>query len=404
MRECIMKIRVGVFFGGNSVEHEISVISALQAMNAMDSEKYEIIPVYITRENEFYIGEALRTIENFADLPALLKQCRQVIPVKGKGCMELYKYPFGMFGNKPCAVLDVAFPIVHGTNVEDGTLQGFLKYLGAPVVGCDVIASAVGMDKYVMKTILKDAGVPVLDCIRFSRFEYEENEMACVEAVEAKFAYPVIVKPIDLGSSVGIKIGHDRDGLQEAIKYAFEYAGNILVEPAITQLREINCSVLGDTEQAIASACEEPAGSDEILSYKDKYMSSGASKGMASVKRKLPADLPAEQYALVQQLAVTTFQALRCNGVVRIDFMIDGATNQVYVNEINTIPGSLAFYLWKESGIEYKELLDRLIKLALKRERENKAIRYDFKTDILKGFSFGGTKGGKLGGKMGAKF
>ena len=404
MRKCIMKIRVGVFFGGNSVEHEISVISALQAMNAMDSEKYEIIPVYITRENEFYIGEALRTIENFADLPALLKQCRQVIPVKGKGCMELYKYPFGMFGNKPCAVLDVAFPIVHGTNVEDGTLQGFLKYLGAPVVGCDVIASAVGMDKYVMKTILKDAGVPVLDCIRFSRFEYEENEMACVEAVEAKFAYPVIVKPIDLGSSVGIKIGHDRDGLQEAIKYAFEYAGNILVEPAITQLREINCSVLGDTEQAIASACEEPAGSDEILSYKDKYMSSGASKGMASVKRKLPADLPAEQYALVQQLAVTTFQALRCNGVVRIDFMIDGATNQVYVNEINTIPGSLAFYLWKESGIEYKELLDRLIKLALKRERENKAIRYDFKTDILKGFSFGGTKGGKLGGKMGAKF
>ncbi len=399
-----MKIRVGVFFGGNSVEHEISVISALQAMNAMDSEKYEIIPVYITRENEFYIGEALRTIENFADLPALLKQCRQVIPVKGKGCMELYKYPFGMFGNKPCAVLDVAFPIVHGTNVEDGTLQGFLKYLGAPVVGCDVIASAVGMDKYVMKTILKDAGVPVLDCIRFSRFEYEENEMACVEAVEAKFAYPVIVKPIDLGSSVGIKIGHDRDGLQEAIKYAFEYAGNILVEPAITQLREINCSVLGDTEQAIASACEEPAGSDEILSYKDKYMSSGASKGMASVKRKLPADLPAEQYALVQQLAVTTFQVLRCNGVVRIDFMIDGATNQVYVNEINTIPGSLAFYLWKESGIEYKELLDRLIKLALKRERENKAIRYDFKTDILKGFSFGGTKGGKLGGKMGAKF
>ena len=399
-----MKIRVGVFFGGNSVEHEISVISALQAMNAMDSDKYEIIPVYITRENEFYTGEALRTIENFADQPALLKQCRQVIPVKGKGCMELYKYPFGMFGNKACAVLDVAFPIVHGTNVEDGTLQGFLQYLGAPGVGCDVLASAVGMDKYVMKTILKDAGVPVLDCVRFSRYEYEENEQACVEAVEAKFAYPVIVKPIDLGSSVGIKIGHDRDGLQEAMKYAVEYAGNILVEPAIMQLREINCSVLGDTEQAIASACEEPAGSDEILSYKDKYMSSGASKGMASVKRKLPADLPARQYALVQQLAVTTFQALRCNGVVRIDFMIDGATDQVYVNEINTIPGSLAFYLWKESGVEYKELLDRLIKLALKRERENKAIRYDFKTDILKGFSFGGAKGDKLGGKMGSKF
>ena len=389
-----MKIRVGVFFGGNSVEHEISVISALQAMNAMDSDKYEIIPVYITRENEFYTGEALRTIEHFADQPALLKQCRQVIPVKGKGCMELYKYPFGMFGNKACAVLDVAFPIVHGTNVEDGTLQGFLQYLGAPVVGCDVLASAVGMDKYVMKTILKDAGVPVLDCVRFSRYEYEENEQACVEAVEAKFAYPVIVKPIDLGSSVGIKIGHDRDGLQEAMKYAFEYAGNILVEPAIMQLREINCSVLGDTEQAIASACEEPAGSDEILSYKDKYMSSGASKGMASVKRKLPADLPARQYALVQQLAVTTFQALRCNGVVRIDFMIDGATDQVYVNEINTIPGSLAFYLWKECGIDFPKLVEKMVESAMKAYADKNRSVYAFDSTILQKVT-AGSKGAK---------
>lgn len=399
-----MKIRVGVFFGGNSVEHEISVISALQAMNAMDEDRYEIIPVYITRKNEFYIGEQLRTIENYTDPELLLNRCRQVIPVKGKGCMELYKYPFGMFGNKPCAIVDIAFPIVHGTNVEDGTLQGFLNYLGAPVIGCDVLSSAVGMDKYVMKTILKDVGIPVLDCIRFSHFEYEENEQMCIDSVESKFSYPVIVKPIDLGSSVGIKIGHDREGLRAAFKYAFAYAGNVLVEPAITKLREINCSVLGDGECAEASECEEPVNSDEILSYKDKYMSSSASKGMASVRRKLPADLPADQYANIQKMAISTFQALRCNGVVRIDFMIDKSTNQIYVNEINTIPGSLAFYLWKESGMEYKELLDRLIKLALKRERENKSIQYDFKTDILKGFSFGGAKGSKYDNKMGGKF
>lgn len=398
-----MKIRVGVFFGGNSVEHEISVISALQAMNAMDSEKYEIIPVYITRENCYYIGEALRKVENFSDIKGLLGQCQQVVMVKGRGHIDLYKYPFGLFGNKPCGELDVAFPIVHGTNVEDGTLQGYLKYLGVPVVGCDVLSSAVGMDKYVMKTILKDCGIPVLDCVRVSNFEYEENEKAIVEKIEAKFSYPVIVKPIDLGSSVGIKIARDQKGLYEAIKYAFEYATDILVEPAITKLREINCSVMGDMEEAVASACEEPVNSDEILSYKDKYLSSGSSKGMASVKRKLPADLPTDQYKLVQELAVATFKALRCNGVVRIDFMIDGETDQVYVNEINTIPGSLAFYLWKESGIEYKEELTRLINLAFKRDRENKAISYQFDTDILKGFSFGGAKGSKMG-KMGGKF
>ena len=398
-----MKIRVGVFFGGNSVEHEISVISALQAMNAMDSEKYEIVPVYITRDNCYYIGEALRKVENFADSKALLAQCQQVVMVKGKGHIDLYKYPFGLFGNKPCGELDVAFPIVHGTHVEDGTLQGYLQYLGVPVVGCDVLASAVGMDKYVMKTVLKDAGIPVLDCLRFHSFEYVADEAAAVARVEEKFVYPVIVKPIDLGSSVGIKIARDRDGLYEAIRYAFEYATDILVEPAITQLREINCSVLGDMEEAVASACEEPVNSDEILSYKDKYLSGSSSKGMASVKRKLPADLPADQYRLVQELAVATFKALRCNGVVRIDFMIDGATNQVYVNEINTIPGSLAFYLWKESGVSYKEELTRLIDLAFKRERENHAISYQFDTDILKGFSFGGAKGSKTG-KLGGKF
>lgn len=393
-----MKIKVGVFFGGNSVEHEISIISATQAMTAIDKNVYDVVPVYITRKNEFYCGENIGKVESYSNIDQLLKTSQRVVPVKGGNQMELYKYPFGMFSKKPLEQIDIAFPIVHGTNVEDGTLQGFLQYFNIPVVGCDVLASAVGMDKYVMKMILADSNIPVLEGMRIHNLEFEEKEETVIAAIEKKFTYPVIIKPINLGSSVGIKIGRDNEGLREAVKYAFEFATDILVEPAITNLREINCSVLGDMEEAIASECEEPFNSDEILSYKDKYLSTGASKGMASVKRKLPADIDDAVKTEIQELAVRTFKALRCNGVVRIDFMIDNDTNRVYVNEVNTIPGSLAFYLWKASGIGYTEQLTRMIKLAFKRARENKAISFEYDTNILEGFSFGGSKGDKLSG------
>lgn len=393
-----MKIKVGVFFGGNSVEHEISIISATQAMTAIDKNVYDVVPVYITRKNEFYCGENIGKVESYSNIDQLLKMSQRVVPVKGGNQMELYKYPFGMFSKKPLEQIDIAFPIVHGTNVEDGALQGFLQYFNIPVVGCDVLASAVGMDKYVMKMILADSNIPVLEGMRIHNLEFEENEETVIAAIEKKFTYPVIIKPINLGSSVGIKIGRDNEGLREAVKYAFEFATDILVEPAITNLREINCSVLGDMEEAIASECEEPFNSDEILSYKDKYLSTGASKGMASVKRKLPADIDDAVKTEIQELAVRTFKALRCNGVVRIDFMIDNDTNRVYVNEVNTIPGSLAFYLWKASGIGYTEQLTRMIKLAFKRARENKAISFEYDTNILEGFSFGGSKGDKLSG------
>lgn len=393
-----MKIKVGVFFGGNSVEHEISIISATQAMAAIDRNVYDVVPVYITRENEFYCGENIGKVESYSNISQLLKESQRVVPVKGASQMELYKYPFGMFSKKPYEQIDIAFPIVHGTNVEDGALQGFLQYFNVPVVGCDVLASAVGMDKYVMKMILADSGIPVLAGMRISHLDFEDDSEKVIAAVEKKFEYPVIIKPINLGSSVGIKIGKDREGLLEAVKYAFEFARDILVEPAITNLREINCSVLGDMEEAAASECEEPFNSDEILSYKDKYLSSGASKGMASVKRKLPADISGDVKENIQTLAVKTFKALRCNGVVRIDFMIDCDTDQVYVNEVNTIPGSLAFYLWRASGVSYTELLTRMIQLAFKRAREQKEISFEYDTNILEGFSFGGSKGDKLSG------
>lgn len=396
--EIVMRIKIGVFFGGNSVEHEVSVISGLQAAYAFNQEKYEVIPIYITKTNQMYVGEQIGKIEAYKDIKALIKNSREVVLVRDQNKVNLLYYPIKKFGNAVYDTIDVAFPVVHGTNVEDGTLQGYLKHLQIPFAGCDVLASAVGMDKYVMKTVLKDQGIPVLDCCRINMKAYHKNPDFYIETIERDITYPVIVKPINLGSSVGIKIARDRDGLLEAIDYSFQFAKNVLVEKAIVNLREINCAVLGDDEEASASECEEPINSDEILSYQDKYVSGGkgeGSKGMSSLKRKLPADLTKEQRDTIRELAVKTFQALGCNGVARIDFMIDTGINKIYVNEINTIPGSLAFYLWEAVGLKFEDMLDRMVNLALKRDREGKEIVYSFDTNILSNLSFGGAKGAK---------
>ena len=266
-----MKINLAVLFGGKSVEHEVSVISAVQAMASMNKEKYNIIPVYMTKGNEFFTGEKLFDINSFKDIPALLKECTECVFVRSEGKVQLIRQKMKKFGSNLISDVDVAFPIVHGTNVEDGALQGYLQTLDIPYVGCDVLASAVGMDKFVMKILLKDAGFPVLDCCRFASFDLDKMD-DMISQVEAKFPYPVIVKPINLGSSVGISKASDRDGLIKSIEEAFEFADRILVEPAVVQLKEINCSVVGDSESAEASVCEEPVQQDEILVLVAEYL------------------------------------------------------------------------------------------------------------------------------------
>ena len=392
-----MKIRVGVFFGGKSVEHEVSVISGLQAYNSFNKDKYEPIPIYITKDNEFYTGEAIGDISNYKDIPALLQNSTRVFFMCERGQVQLIRYPVKKMGNSVVAQIDVAFPVVHGANVEDGSLQGFLRHYNIPFAGCDVAASAVTMDKYVMKTVLKDSGIPVLDCVTLNVKEYGRDETASCEKVENKISYPVIIKPVNLGSSVGIKVAKDREGLREALEYAFTFGPRVLIERAIMNLREINCAVLGDYEQAQASECEEPISSDEILSYEDKYVADGkgGSEGMHTAKRELPANLTPEKREEIRQMAVKTFQVLNCNGVSRIDFMIDRDTDQAYVNEINPIPGSLAFYLWEVLDKPYAELLDDMVRLALKREREEKSVLTSFDTNILQNANLSGTKGVK---------
>ena len=393
-----MKSTVAMLFGGKSVEHEVSVITGIQALLSMDTDKYDVIPVYMTKKNEMYIGDSIGDIEAYKDIPALLSKSQRVVMMNEDGRVVLMPYPLKKFGKNKEITVDVVFPTVHGTNVEDGTLQGFLKTLGVPFVGCDVTASAVGMDKFIMKAILKEYDVPVLDSKTYTLSDYQEMDVL-LDDVEKKFGYPVIVKPVNLGSSVGISIASDRASLSRSVDDSFRYATKILVERAIMNLREINCAVLGDENEAEASECEEPLHSDEILSYEDKYVSnakSGGSKGMASVSRKIPAELTPEQREEIRELAVKSFKALGCNGVARIDFMIDEDTGKLYFNEINTIPGSLAFYLWEPLGVPYKELLDRMIKLALKRARTEEGITFSFDTNILNSASLGGSKGGKL--------
>ena len=419
-----MKIKVGVIFGGKSVEHEISIISALQAIQSLNPEKYDVVPIYVTKNNEFYTGYAVGDIAYYrGDINDLLKISQRVLLVNDENRVKLIAYPIKRFSKGYVDYIDVAFPIVHGTNVEDGTLQGFLSMLNIPYVGCDVLSSAVGMDKYVMKTVLKENGIPVLDCKCYTGNRYDCDNEGVVDEIEREIGYPVIVKPVNLGSSIGISKASDRAKLYEALDTAFCYANKVLVETAVQNLKEINCSVLGDYEDAQASECEEPINADEILSFKDKYLgqsagggakggakggklgtksgaktgTKGGSKGsgMASLSRKIPAEITDEQRTTIRELAVKAFQVLGCSGVSRIDFMMDSKTGQIWLNEINTIPGSLSFYLWEPLGMPYSELLDRMIALSLKREREEESITYAFDSNVLQGVSFDGAKGSK---------
>ena len=393
-----MKVKVGVFFGGKSVEHEVSIITAIQAIENINRDKYDVVPIYIAKDNKMYCGELVGDISNYKDIDKLIQNSVQVMLVQKDNKVELLRCDRKIYQKEIYDYIDVAFPIVHGTNVEDGTLQGFLKMFNLPYVGSDVISSSVGMDKYVCKCVLKDNDIPVLECKCTNFKDYYENSNEVINDIETKFSYPVIVKPVNLGSSVGIKIAKDKDELKESIENALSYSNKILIEKAIKNLKEINCSVVGDYESAKASECEEPIKTDEILSYKDKYISggkkTGAMKSMNASVLQLPANIENDVKEEIQKLAIKTFNALGCSGVIRIDFIIDNDTNEIFVNEVNTIPGSLSFHLWKATGLKYTKLLDELIELALKRNREEKNITYSFDSNILSGLSMSSLKGG----------
>ena len=397
-----MKTTVAFIFGCRSVEHEVSIISAVQAMRAANREKYDVVPIYVSKNGEMFTSPEMFEIEPFRDMKNLLENSEKVTLIRRGNDVVMHSLANGgLFKKKKeDRIINVAFPVVHGTNCEDGTLQGYLEFLGLPYVGCDILSSAVGMDKAVFKSVLKDAGLPVLPCITFKAREYAEDKDAIIAKCEKEFGYPVIVKPVNLGSSVGISKVKDKNALIDAIDLAVSFADTVLVEHAVTAIREINCSVVGDPDSCEASVCEEPFRNDEILSYEDKYTSNskGGSKGMASLQRKIPADISEEKSQEIRELSKKIFKAMGASGVCRIDFIIDTETDKVYANEANTIPGSLSFYLWEATGIKYPELIDRLISLAFRRNRNRENLTFTIDTNILSGVSFG-TKGAK-GSKM----
>ena len=397
-----MKTNIGVIFGGRSTEHEISVISASQAMAAIDREKYDVTPIYITKQGHWYTGAPLFDVKNYRHIPELLKQCTEVYMRPVYGDYNLYPAnPKGFFSSsamKPVGKLDVVIPVLHGTNMEDGIFEGVLQTIGIPYAGCDVLSSANGMDKITMKMILRANDVPVVDYVWFTDKQWHTRRDALIEQIEGTLGYPVIIKPANLGSSVGIGSAHDRNQLKARIDDAERYSTRIIVEHMLADMQEINCSVLGDCDDYRTSVLEEPIKSGDFLTYEKKYMGGGkGSEGMQSSQKRIPAELPDDVTKEIQRLAGETFRVLSCHGVSRVDVMIDRTDGRIYVNEINTIPGSLSFYLWEATGLSFDKLMDELVKLALRRKREEgmKTVSYDQNIFNRTGGAKGGLKGAK---------
>lgn len=393
-----MKIKVGVIFGGTTVEHEVSIISAVQAMNSLNSDKYDVYPIYISKDRKWYSGKMLMDIDIYRDFDNLKRYADNVVLFNKNGSFVLQSQK--LF-KKVITDLDIVLPIVHGNNMEDGTLQGYLEMVGVPYVGSNVLGSALGQDKVVMKQIFSSAGLPIVDYTWFYDFEYYESKEKIEKEIK-KIGFPVIVKPASLGSSVGVSFVKDNKKITEAINEAIKYDTKIIVEKAVENLVEVNCSVIGNYEHQKASVLEEVIGSAELLSYQDKYTGGkkgslkGGSKGMASTSRIVPARLNKRMTEEVQNISLEAFKVLNLSGVCRIDYLIDSKTKKVYINEPNTIPGSLSYYLWEESGLSYEKMLDEIITLAIKQYKLKHKKTFSFDTNILTDFN--GSKGmkGKL--------
>ena len=399
-------IKVGVIFGGKSVEHEVSIISAVQAMKHLDKDKYMTVPIYISKDNEMYTGAFLNDIAIYSDMDNLKRYAKNVVMyVKDNRIVLQNKKGFKGIVNE----VDIILPVVHGMNVEDGTLQGYLELLGVPYVGSDIYAATVGQDKVFMKQIFESAGLNVPKYVWFFENEYKAGSEIIINEIE-KLKYPVIVKPAKLGSSIGISIANNKEELIEAIDEAIKYDTKVLVEEVIPNLTEVNASVLGDYTYYQVSELEEVMGKDAFLSFNDKYIGSSkskaplkgtsTSKGMLSTNRVIPANIDKKLREEIIDMTKSAARVLNTSGVARIDYLIDKKKKKAYINEINTIPGSLSFYLWEPLGKSYEELLDEMITLAIKNYKRKSKMTSSFESNILK--NHGGLKGvkgckGKLG-------
>ena len=394
---------LGVIFGGVTCEHDVSVVTGLQLIENVDKTKYNVIPIYIHSNGEWYTGERLldASIYKFFDFYESVLN-KAIIPPNRKGLVIAKK---GLFSKEKFVPLDVVIPAMHGMNGEDGTLQGLLELANIPYTSSGVLGAAVGMDKILMKKVFEAHELPILPYVYFIREEWEKDREKVLKQIEEKIEYPMFVIPSNLGSSIGISKAKDKEGLIEAIEVAISYDSRIVVEKGVNELREINCSGLGNQDDVMTSCCEEPVSWKDFLTFEDKYMRGGKSGkqggaksapakiaganlspkqgGMDSMDRRIPAQIPDEQTELIKEYTKKAFKALNSKGVVRIDFIIDKQENKVYLNEINTIPGSFAFYLWNHEGLEYPELIDKLVEIAEKANEDKNKNNYTIDSNII---------------------
>ncbi|MEQ9265776.1 MAG: D-alanine--D-alanine ligase family protein [Balneolaceae bacterium] len=384
-----------VAFGGSSPEHEVSVLTAMQVLSALEDTSYNLVPLYITKSGRWLSGEILKDLSNYEDLPTLEKQANSCAFVKDEIGRTLLKdqSPSGLFSKPKAAPVYAVVCAFHGSEGENGAFQGVCDMFNIPFTGSGVLGSSVGMNKVKAKQLCEANGIPVTASLDFYESDWATHQETILQEAEL-LGFPLIVKPTSLGSSIGVAKAENKDELVEAIETAFRYDAHLLVEVAVNPLMEINCSVLGTAENCKASVCERPIGNSETLSFEDKYQSGGGSdKGMASADRVIPADISPELTETIRSMAVHTFKTFDAGGVARLDFLINADTEEVYFNEINTIPGSFSFYLWDKSDLNFTQLLEEMIEIALKKHQAKNGRIRSYETNLLSEKAAKGIKG-----------
>ncbi len=396
---------VAVFFGGPSPEHEVSVITGLQAVSALKGRGHDVLPVYVSKGGRWFTGDGLDDVGLYKNLSALQKAADEMALAPGPGrSLRLIPVDQPLLGRQDGVLVDCVLLAFHGGAGENGGVQGLCESLGVPFTGSGVMASSVGMDKVRAKRLCQADGIPVVEWVEVTEQAWVGDEDARLDHIIDTLGFPAIVKPVHLGSSIGIARVEERSELEAAVEEAFRYDASVMIERCVTNLREINCSVLGAAGDRTVSVLEEPVSGDGTLSFEDKYVrglggkgSKGRSEaGMASLDRIIPARVEDEVAERIGDLAGRIFDALDASGVARIDFLMDDATNEVLFNEINTIPGSLSFYLWEPTGVPFGELLEKLLALAINRFETRSRRVSTFETNLLDARASGGLKG-KLG-------
>jgi D-alanine-D-alanine ligase len=390
------KLTIAVVFGGRSVEHDVSVVTGNQIIRAFEGSDHDIIPLYITRDGRWYMGDALSDLNNYKNEITSHKGVEQVILSPATNHHGLIVNPIvGRFQKNSVKRIDVVFPAIHGAHGEDGTLQGLCEMADVAYVGCSVLASALANDKIMTKLILRQVGIPVVPDVSFTRSEWLDDPDAIVARIDERLQYPLFIKPATLGSSIGVGRVTDQGMLRLSIEIALRFDRRVLVEQAVVDCQEINCSVLGYGTNIQPSVLEQPVSWEQFLTYEEKYMR--GNEGMKSAERLIPAPIGDDLTQQIQNYAVEAFKAIDGHGIARIDFLLKD--NEVFLNEINTMPGSLALYLWRETDMSTQQVVLRLVEIAQDAYAEKRRNSYDYQTDLIALTASRGLKGVKGGVK-----